>query len=124
LLLDSEDFSLHLSTLFPKPWHYSKAGARLNWQLDEQGFTLRSPYLQVVGEEGTVAGDFLIRLLFAAEAEDYMDLRVGLRNGDARYTEKYLPTLSPGLSPQLADWLKTAIVGGTVDEGYFQYQGS
>ncbi|MGE8496249.1 MAG: YhdP family protein [Pseudomonas sp.] len=124
LRMQTEDFSLHLDTLFPKPWHYSKAGARLTWRLDEQGFTLRSPYLQVVGEEGNVAGDFLIRLLFDPEAEDYMDLRVGLRDGDARYTEKYLPTLAPGLSPQLADWLKTAIVGGAVDEGYFQYQGS
>lgn len=124
LRLAAEDFSLHLASLFPQPWRYSQANARLTWQLDEQAFTLRSPYLQVVGEEGEIAGDFLIRLLRDAEAEDYMDLRVGLRNGDARFTEKYLPTRSPGLSAELADWLKTAIRGGAVDEGYFQYQGS
>ncbi|MVW74728.1 YhdP family protein [Pseudomonas xionganensis] len=124
LRLDSEDFALHLATLFPKPWRYQHANARLTWQLDEQAFTLRSPYLQVRGEEGEIAGDFLIRLLFDPAAEDYMDLRVGLRQGDARYTEKYLPTLSPGLSPQLADWLKTAIRGAQVQEGFFQYQGS
>ena len=124
LRLASEDFALHLATLFPKPWRYQHANARLTWQLDEQAFTLRSPYLQVRGEEGEIAGDFLIRLLFDPAAEDYMDLRVGLRQGDARYTEKYLPTLSPGLSPQLADWLKTAIRGAQVQEGFFQYQGS
>ncbi|MDM8348248.1 YhdP family protein [Pseudomonas sp. sp1636] len=124
LRLASENFSLHLATLFPKPWRYSQANARLTWRLDEQAFTLRSPYLQVVGDEGPVAGDFLIRLMFDAAAEDYMDLRVGLRNGDARYTEKYLPTRAPGFSAELADWLKTAIRGGKVNEGYFQYQGS
>lgn len=124
LRLAAENFSLHLDTLFPKPWLYSQANARLTWQLNEQAFTLRSPYLQVVGEEGPVAGDFLIRLMFDPEAEDYMDLRVGLRNGDARYTEKYLPTRAPDFSPQLADWLKTAIRGGKVNEGYFQFQGS
>lgn len=124
LRLASENFSLHLDTLFPEPWLYSQASARLTWQLDEQAFTLRSPYLQVLGEEGPIAGDFLIRLMFDPEAEDYMDLRVGLRDGDARYTEKYLPTRAPGLSAELADWLKTAIRGGTVNEGYFQYQGS
>lgn len=124
LRLAAENFSLHLDTLFPAPWQYRQARARLTWQLDEQAFTLRSPYLQVVGEEGEIAGDFLIRLLLDAEAEDYMDLRVGLRNGDARYTEKYLPTRAPGLSPELAAWLKSAIRGGAVDEGYFQYQGS
>ncbi len=124
LRLDSEDFALHLQTLFPKPWRYRKARARLNWQLDEQGFTLRSPYLRVEGEEGEIAGDFLIRLLRDPAAEDYMDLRVGLRHGDARFTEKYLPTRSPGLSPALAEWLTSAIRAGKVQEGYFQYQGS
>ncbi len=124
LRLAAENFSLHLDTLFPKPWLYSKANARLTWHLDEQSFTLRSPYLQVLGEEGPVAGDFLIRLMFDPEAEDYMDLRVGLRDGDARYTEKYLPTRAPGMSAELAGWLKTAIRGGKVNEGYFQYQGS
>ena len=124
LRLASEDFSLHLQTLFAKPWLYRQANARLTWQWDEQAFTLRSPYLQVVGEEGEIAGDFLIRLLRDPAAEDYMDLRVGLRDGDARFTEKYLPIPSAGLSPQLAAWLKSAIRGGVVDEGYFQYQGS
>jgi len=124
LRVDSEDFSLHFDTLFPQPWHYKTAKALLTWQIDEQAFTLRSPYLQVVGEEGPAAGDFLIRLRFDPSEEDYMDLRVGLRNGDARFTEKYLPSRSPGLSHELDDWLRSAIRAGAVDEGYFQYQGS
>lgn len=124
LRLAAENFSLHLDTLFANPWQYRQANARLAWQLDEQGFTLRSPYLRVVGEEGEIAGDFFIRLLRDAAAEDYMDLRVGLRNGDARYTEKYLPTRSPGMSAELAAWLQSAIRGGAIDQGYFQYQGS
>jgi uncharacterized protein (TIGR02099 family) len=124
LRVDSENFSLHLDTLFPKPWHYQTANAQLTWQIDEQAFTLRSPYLQVQGEEGPVAGDFLIRLRFDPAQEDYMDLRVGLRNGDARFTEKYLPSRAPGMSADLDAWLKSAIRGGAVDEGYFQYQGS
>ncbi|MBC9252158.1 TIGR02099 family protein [Pseudomonas alcaligenes] len=120
----STDFGLHLDTLFPKIWRYRQAAARLLWTLDDQAFTLRSPYLQVVGEEGRIAGDFLIRLMKDPALEDYMDLRVGLRDGDAQYTTKYLPTLSPGLSPKLAEWLQTAIRGGKVDEGWFEYQGS
>ncbi|SHL13650.1 YhdP family protein [Phytopseudomonas punonensis] len=122
LKVDSEDFSLHLTTLFPKAWVYQQAKGRLTWTLDDEGFTLRAPYLQVVGEEGKVAGDFLIRMLKDPEREDYMDLRVGMRDGDARFTEKYLP--SPVLSPALDEWLKTAIHSGKVNEGYFQYQGS
>ena len=122
LRVDSEDFSLHLTTLFPKAWKYQQARGRLTWSLSDEGFTLRAPYLQVEGEEGKVAGDFLIRLYKDPARENYMDLRVGMRDGDARYTEKYLPT--PVLSPALDEWLKTAIRSGRVDEGYFQYQGS
>ncbi|KIC83604.1 YhdP family protein [Pseudomonas sp. C5pp] len=121
LRLDTDAFMLHLYPIFAKPWHYQKANARLTWALDKEGFTLVAPYLKVLGEEGKIAGDFLIRLLFEEGREDYMDLRVGLTEGDGRYTAKYLPEV---LSPALDEWLRSAIVKGTVDEGYFQYQGS
>ena len=121
LRMDSKDFSLHLDPIFAKPWQYIQANARLTWKLDKEGFTLIAPYLKVLGEEGKIAGDFLIRLHFDHTREDYMDLRVGLVDGDGRYTAKYLPTV---LSPGLDEWLRTAILKGAVDEGFFQYQGS
>ncbi|WP_413044254.1 YhdP family protein [Pseudomonas sp. YJ42] len=124
LRFDNRDFSLHLAQLFPRPWDYYRARGRLRWALDDQAVTLASPYLQVEGEEGQIAGDFLIRLMRDPAAEDYMDLRVGIRDGDARFTEKYLPTRSPALSPALSEWLNTAIRSGTVEQGYFEYQGS
>lgn len=124
LRIDSQDFALHLAPLFPQPWRYRQAQGRLRWSLDEQAFTLVAPYLRLDGEEGQLAGDFLIRLNRDPAIEDYMDLRVGLTQGDARYTEKYLPTRSPALSPALSEWLHTAIRGGAIEQGYFQYQGS
>ncbi|MPS42988.1 MAG: TIGR02099 family protein [Stenotrophomonas sp.] len=124
LRLNSENFALHLDQLFPKPWRYRHAQARLSWDWSETGLTLYSPYMRVDGEEGQVAGDMLIRMLSDPEAEDYMDLRVGMRDGDASYTEKYLPSRAPGMSAELDHWLKTAIRAGHVEEGYFQYQGS
>lgn len=124
LRLNTEDFALHLNHLFPEPWRYRHAQARLSWLWNDEGLTLASPYMRLDGEEGQIAGDMLIRLLRDPEAEDYMDLRVGLRDGDAAYTRKYLPTRSPAMSEALSEWLQTAIKGGKVEEGYFQYQGS
>ena len=121
LRMDSKDFVLHLDPIFAKPWHYLQANARLTWKLDQEGFTLIAPYLKVLGEEGKIAGDFLIRLHFDHSQEDYMDLRVGLVEGDGKYTAKYLPQV---LSPALDEWLRTAILKGAVDQGFFQYQGS
>ncbi|MDV9031052.1 YhdP family protein [Pseudomonas sp. RAC1] len=121
LRLDSDAFMLHLYPIFAKPWHYQKANARLTWALDDDGFTLIAPYIKVLGDEGKIAADFLIRFRFHEQQADYMDLRVGLTDGDGRYTAKYLPQV---LSPALDQWLRSAIVKGAVDEGYFQYQGS
>lgn len=121
LRMDSKDFSLHLFPIFAKPWQYIQANARLTWTLDKEGFTLIAPYIKVLGEEGKVAADFLIRLHFDHSQEDYMDLRVGMVDGDGRFTPKYLPAV---LSPALDEWLRTAILKGAVDQGFFQYQGS
>ncbi|MCY1481955.1 hypothetical protein D9M68_154980 [compost metagenome] len=122
--LDSDDFTLHLDHQFPSPWHYRKVAGRLTWRFDEQALTLRVPYARIEGDDGKLAADMLLRLNRDPQAEDYLDLRVGLRDGDARFTEQYLPSKVPTFNPALAEWLKTAIRGGRVDEGYFQFQGS
>ncbi|RAU49622.1 MULTISPECIES: YhdP family protein [unclassified Pseudomonas] len=121
LRLNTDDFMLHLDPIFKNEWHYRHADARLTWALDDQGFTLVAPYIKVVGDEGKIASDFLIRLHFDHSQEDYMDLRVGLVDADGRYTSKYLPAV---LSPALDNWLRTAILSGNVDQSFFQYQGS
>lgn len=125
LHLDSDGFSLFLAKFFSTAWDYQRAKARLTWELDEEGFRLRSPYLQVKGAEGDIAGDFDIQLYFNDdELENYMDLRVGMRNGDASYAERYLPLVLQSEFSQLDDWLRSAIKSGAIHEGYFQYQGS
>jgi uncharacterized protein (TIGR02099 family) len=121
LRLNTDDFMLHLDPIFANEWRYKHAEARLTYALDDQGFTLIAPYIKVLGDEGKIASDFLIRLHFDHSQEDYMDLRVGMVDGDGRYTSKYLPEV---LSPALDEWLRTAILGGNVDQGFFQYQGS
>lgn len=125
LHLDSDGFSLYLRELFAAPWQYHRAGARLTWALTEElDFTLTSPYLQVSGDEGELAGDFVIHLPRAAEQEPYMDLRVGMRDGDATHKAKYLPLVLRDNQAELWNWLHEAILGGDVHQGYFQYQGS
>lgn len=124
LRLDSRDFMLHLPQLFPDEWRYRRAQGSLAWQLDEEGARLWSPYVQLEGEEGQLAGDFMLRFAHDPEAEDYLDVRVSLRDGDARFAGKYLPTVSPALSPALAEWLQAALRGGSIEQGFFQYQGA
>lgn len=124
LTFNGQDFGLHLTELFPDLWRYQTAQGQFGWRVDDQAITLIAPYLQLNGEEGKIAGDFLIRLLNDPAGEDYMDLRVGMTKGDARFAKRYLPTRSDALSKDLVDWLTNSIKGGKVEQGYFQYQGS
>lgn len=124
LRFNSEQFSLHLSDLFPEAWRYQQAGGRIGWKVDDQSVTLIAPFLQLKGEEGLISGDFLIRLYHDPKAESYMDLRVGMREGDSRFAGRYLPTRTPAMSKDLVTWLNSAIQGGRIEQGYFQYQGS
>jgi uncharacterized protein (TIGR02099 family) len=121
LRLNTDDFMLHLDPIFKNAWHYNHAEARLTYALDDQGFTLIAPYIKVLGDEGKIAADFLIRLHFNHDQEDYMDLRVGMVDGDGKYTSKYLPAV---LNSGVDQWLRTAVLSGNVKEGFFQYQGS
>ena len=124
LRLKTENFVLDLAEVFPQPWQYFNAGALLNWTLDEQAFSLSSAYIRLDGDEGRIAGDLKITIPFADDEYSYMDLRVGLRDGNAAFTSKYLPSPSADFTVDLADWLKTSIVSGAIDEGIFQYQGT
>ncbi|MGA4817103.1 hypothetical protein ACPA9J_29470 [Pseudomonas aeruginosa] len=58
--------------------------ARCSWSLDDRAFTLGSHLMRVEGGRSSLAGDMLIRLMRDPGAEDYMDLQVGLSDGDAR----------------------------------------
>ena len=124
LRLNTENFVLDLAEVFPQPWQYFNASALLSWTLDDRAFSLFSPYIRLDGDEGRIAGDLKISIPFAEDEYSYMDLRIGLRDGNAAFTRNYLPSPTAEFTVELADWLKTAIVGGAIDEGVFQYQGT
>lgn len=120
----AKDFMLHLAALFPEPWRFRSANARLFWKWDDEAFTLGSHLMKVEGDVGRLGGDMLIRLMHDHDKESYMDLRVGLEDGDGSYTPQFLPTVLPEMNKDLAHWLASAIKGGRVEQGYFQWQGS
>lgn len=114
---------LHLVKLFPKTWWYEQGAVQFKWAVDEDGATLEAPVIYLKGAVGELQGNLNIRLHKDHSIKDTMDLLVNLYNGDARYTEDYLPTLAPHFNPHTAVWLKQAIQEGFVRQGYYKYQG-
>lgn len=123
LALKAKDFSLFIAALFNKPWHYKQADSLLNWSFDGEKVSIFSHLMQLKADEGDLTGDMMIRLYPHNPIQDYMDLRVNITNGDASYTPKYIPSKAK-MSKELVHWLNTAIIGGDIENGYFQFQGS
>lgn len=124
LAFSGTDMQLHLAKLFPRPWPFTSAEGRLSWRLDDNRvLSLAGRDLRTQGPLGNINGEFLLHDVEGHPEQTYLDLGVGLRNGDLRHLGELLPTRSRGFSPELADWLSKAIPGGIADEAYFVYQG-
>jgi len=122
--LNAGNFALHLAEFFPHNWVNHTAKGSLTWLVDKDKFQLSLPYGQIQSNAGEFFGDMLLQIGFNDDIDDFLDLRVGAKNADAKFTEQFLPTLIPAFDKDLSNWLKTAIKAGEISEGFFEYQGS
>ena len=122
--LDSENVTLHLAQVFSSTWVYPQAKASLQWKWSEEAFSLTAPTITVTDGDMQVAGDFNLELRRDPIEEDYLDIRIGLRNGNAPDLAVYLPDRLSTFSPALSEWLREGIKAGHVSEGSFQFQGA
>ncbi len=123
--LDSEDFQLGFPKLFRETWHYTTADGRIYWDVVDDVYVLKSNDLSLTGPEGDLKGQLRLDIPLTAEVGDSLDmaLTVGMTNGDARHTGKYLPALIP-MDAGLVHWLDTAIKKGDIASGGFIYNGA
>jgi len=126
LRLNAPNFSLHLAEFFEHNWQNHAAQGKLSWRIDPQKMQLALDYGKIQSAAGEFFGDMLLQISFnhTDEFDDFLDLRVGAKNADGKFTEQFLPTRIPAFNPELAKWLQTAIKSGDVREGFFEYQGS
>ena len=124
LQFDSENFGLYLPKFFDHPWQHQRGLGQIAWRSDEHGVRISAPFLRLQGEDGIFTGDLLMQLYKDPKVESYMDLRIGLRDGDTRYIGRYLPTRSPTFSKEFGNWVTAAVRAGRIEQGYYQYQGA
>ncbi len=122
--LDTDNFQLGFPKLFRETWTFNTAKARLYWDVVDDYYILRSDDLALTGPEGDLKGKLRLDVPLRWDPDDSLDmaLTVGLSNGDARFTSKYLPTLLP-MSPRLTHWLDTAIRQADISGGFI-YNGA
>jgi uncharacterized protein (TIGR02099 family) len=125
LRVDSHDWGMHLPRMFPQPWAYQRLQGQMNWTWgQEPGLKLQATGLKVDAEEGPVAVNLGLHIPPTGDTPPSMSLQVALRDSDAVYADRYLPTLAPAFNPRLTEWLEAADFQGKVPLGIFQFEGS
>ena len=122
--LDAEHFQLGLPKLFRQTWAYNTATGRIYWDIVDDVYVLKSDDLALTAPEGKLRGKMRLDIPLSAQAGDSLDmaLTVGMTDGNAQYTGKYLPALLP-MSSGLVNWLDTAIKSGDISSGGFLFNG-
>ena len=123
--LDTRNFRLGFPKLFRETWTFTTAKARLYWDVIDDFYILKSDDLALVGPEGDLKGKLRLDIPLKWHEGDTLDmaLTVGMSNGDARYTGKYLPALLP-MDSALVHWLDTAIRTADISGGGFVFNGA
>ena len=123
--LDSpEGFAMHYPQAYGDFMPYGAVRGRLDWQWRQDSHRVRvnSGPITIDGEEGRGTAHLYLDLPTRKDTfEPEMTLMVALRDSDARFVDRYLPTV---LKPELARWLDRAIGTGRIPEAGFIWRGS
>lgn len=122
--LDTENFKLGFPELFRENWVYHSAKARIYWDIVDDYYILKSDDIAMTAAEGNLRGKLRLDIpLSDSSAPMDMALTVGITEGDARQTPKYLPVYLP-IDEGLVEWLDTAIRKADINSGGFLWNGA
>lgn len=123
LNLSSENVQLQLPSTYKNALLFDRLEGHFKWQMDDNGFRLRSNRFSIESTDGDIAGFLGLDLppKETLEREPTMDLLVSLRDGQVGNVEHYLPYK---LRASLRDWLVSALQSGDVDTAAVLYRGS
>lgn len=117
-------FAMHYPQVYEDFMPYGAVRGRVDWHWHPQQHQVEvaSGPISIVGEEGRGTAFLYLNLpTIKDEFEPEMSLMVTLRDSHSRFVDRYLPTV---LSPQLKDWLDSAIGSGEIPEAGFIWRGS
>lgn len=122
LELDTEQLVLGFPELFRENWVFDTAKARLYWDTVDGVYILKSDDIAVTAPDGNLKGKLRLDIPFDDRPMD-MALTVGMAEGNASATSKFLPVYLP-MDEDVVEWLDHGIIGATINEGGFIYNGA
>ena len=121
--LDTSDFQLGFPELFKETWFFDSASARLEWDVVDDIYRLKSDTLAMQGDEGLLNGKMVLDVPFGSRSDQplFLSVDVDVREGNARHAKKYIPV--GVLDKDLNEWLEASIHDARINEGRFSIAG-
>jgi len=120
--IDGHDVNVDLRPLFRDDHHLNRLRGRLLWQHDDAGWLLSARDIDLNNSDINLRADVDVELP-ADGRSPYLKIASGFmgKPGSVSSTSRYLPVGI--MRPSVVKWLDQAIVGGTVSNGGFVFQG-
>lgn len=124
LLLETENFSIHPSSIYEQPLSAKSAKGLISWSLSPE-----NNRISVFGEQLKVAGDFGLGYGFfelfmpwrKGSYDSALTLQIGLKDSHSDYYSQFLPNVFPA---KLRDWMSQSIESAEVKRAGFIYRGA
>lgn len=122
--LETRDFQLGLPEIFSDTWTFYSAKARLEWDVIDDIYRLKSDDIVLHGDAGWLNGKLVLNVPFGSRSGQplYLDVDVGIEEGIARHAKKFIP--AGVLEESLNDWLNASIIDAQIHKGRFSIAGS
>jgi len=120
LLMDSKNSQLEFNELFRDTMKLNEVSGVVDvfnqqdeWKIKTDSLTVKSPHIETEN-----------RMMFSVSnsQKPFLDLITKYKNGDAQYTNRYLPVSIMG--EKTVDWLDKGIKSGTVTQGAYLFYGN
>lgn len=120
LLIDSNNSQLEFKNLFRDTMKFNKVYGVIDvfnqqdeWKIQTDSLSINSPHIETEN-----------RMMFSVSnnQQAFLDLTTKFKNGDAQFTNVYLPVSIMG--EETVSWLDKGIRSGTVTQGGYQFYGN
>ena len=121
LALKCQAGQVTLPRVFQNAIGFRRAGGRVTWKQDSGSWRVRGEDLDIVADDANLHGEFDLRLPQDANNSPKIKLRLDFSDGNGAHAARYYPSV---LHPKLRQWLKHAVVSGTVTSGHVIVDGA
>ena len=118
--INNDVFDMSFSSLFSSAWPFDSGRGRISYLVEDGQFKVSSGLIELVAGELAAYGKVALNLPGNRDLQTW-GLTLGVSNARLLDTNRYLPN---NISPELIEWLESAVQGGRAVESGMTFHGA